>query len=206
MIHEARIIPIDGRPHLPASVRPWNGDPRGHWEGNTLVVDTTNFNGKGWIATKAAAGRIKGIPQTESLAPRRALHADRRGHDRLPGHDRRPERCSRGPGPSRFRSCGTRVIACTSTRATKETVRSKASFAARGRKNGRNKLIAEIPRDSQRSDRPDVDRNRRGDDHPSRRRGLWTTPTLRVSARIGLFTGRPPRPSSTTPRRGMERR
>jgi hypothetical protein len=67
MIHEARIIPIDGRPHLPANVRSWNGDPRGRWEGNTLVVDTTNYNSKGWIATAAAGGRIKGVPQTESL-------------------------------------------------------------------------------------------------------------------------------------------
>jgi len=67
MIHEARIIPLDGRPHLPPHVRLWNGDPRGRWDGNTLVVDTTNYNNKGWIATQAAAGRIKGIPQTESL-------------------------------------------------------------------------------------------------------------------------------------------
>ncbi len=67
MIHEARIIPIDGRPHLPANVRSWNGDSRGRWDGNTLVVETTNFNNKGWIATSAATGRIKGIPQTESL-------------------------------------------------------------------------------------------------------------------------------------------
>ena len=67
MIHEARIVPIDGRPHVPENVRLWNGDPRGHWEGNTLVVDTTNYNNKGWIATQAAAGRIKGVPQTESL-------------------------------------------------------------------------------------------------------------------------------------------
>jgi hypothetical protein len=67
MIHETRIIPVDGRPHLPASVRQWNGDSRGHWEGNTLVVDTTNYNGKGWIATSAATGRIKGIPQSEAL-------------------------------------------------------------------------------------------------------------------------------------------
>jgi hypothetical protein len=67
MIHEPRIIPIDGRAHLPSSVRSWNGDSRGHWEGNTLIVDTTNYNNKGWIATSAAAGRIKGVPQTESL-------------------------------------------------------------------------------------------------------------------------------------------
>jgi hypothetical protein len=67
MIHEARIIPIAGGPHLPGHVRLWNGDPRGRWEGTTLVVETTNYNHKGWIATQAAAGRIKGIPQTESL-------------------------------------------------------------------------------------------------------------------------------------------
>jgi hypothetical protein len=43
MIHDTRIIPTDGRPHAPASVRQLMGDSRGHWEGNTLVVDTTNF-------------------------------------------------------------------------------------------------------------------------------------------------------------------
>ena len=43
---DARIIPLDGRPHLPESVRLWNGDPRGRWEGNTLVVDTTNFSSR----------------------------------------------------------------------------------------------------------------------------------------------------------------
>jgi hypothetical protein len=44
--HEARIIPLDGRPHIPATVRQWGGDSRGHWEGTTLVVDTTNFSPK----------------------------------------------------------------------------------------------------------------------------------------------------------------
>ena len=43
MIHDVRIIPTDGSPHLPSNVRQWLGDSRGHWEGNTLVVDTTNF-------------------------------------------------------------------------------------------------------------------------------------------------------------------
>ena len=46
MIHDVRIIPTDGRPHLPSNVRQWMGDSRGHWEGNTLVVDTTNFTDK----------------------------------------------------------------------------------------------------------------------------------------------------------------
>jgi hypothetical protein len=46
MIHDVRIIPLDGRPHIPETVRQWLGDSRGHWEGNTLVVDTTNFTGK----------------------------------------------------------------------------------------------------------------------------------------------------------------
>ncbi|MSV34672.1 MAG: hypothetical protein EXQ47_03625 [Bryobacterales bacterium] len=43
MIHDARIIPTDGRPHIPSGVRQWMGDSVGHWEGNTLVIDTTNF-------------------------------------------------------------------------------------------------------------------------------------------------------------------
>lgn len=42
-IHDARIIPLDGRQHLPSDVRQWLGDSVGHWEGDTLVVDTTNF-------------------------------------------------------------------------------------------------------------------------------------------------------------------
>ena len=46
MIHSARIIPMDGSPHLPAGIRQWMGDPRGRWEGQTLVVDTTNFSDK----------------------------------------------------------------------------------------------------------------------------------------------------------------
>jgi len=44
MLHSARIIPLNNRAHLPSSLRQWMGDSVGHWEGNTLVVDTTNFN------------------------------------------------------------------------------------------------------------------------------------------------------------------
>jgi len=46
MIHDARIIPLDGRPHVGQNVRQWFGDSRGRWEGSTLVVDTTNFTDK----------------------------------------------------------------------------------------------------------------------------------------------------------------
>jgi hypothetical protein len=42
-MHDIRLIPLDGRPHLPGTVRQWLGDSRGHWEGDTLVVETTNF-------------------------------------------------------------------------------------------------------------------------------------------------------------------
>jgi hypothetical protein len=45
-IHETRIIPLDGRPHLRPNVHQWSGDSRGRWEGSTLVVDTTNFSPK----------------------------------------------------------------------------------------------------------------------------------------------------------------
>ena len=43
MIHDARVIAIGGRPHLPSNIRQWYGDSIGHWEGDTLVIDTTNF-------------------------------------------------------------------------------------------------------------------------------------------------------------------
>ncbi len=46
MIHDARVVPTDARPHLPATVRKYLGDPVGRWEGKTLVVDTTNFTDK----------------------------------------------------------------------------------------------------------------------------------------------------------------
>ena len=67
MIHEARIIPVGDAPHLPESIRQWNGDSRGHWEGNTLVVETTNYNDQGTIGTNIATRGVRGIPQSENL-------------------------------------------------------------------------------------------------------------------------------------------
>ena len=61
----ARIIPVDGRPHLPPQIHLWNGDSRGHWEGNTLVVDTTNYNNK--AAVTHFADHLQGIKQSEAL-------------------------------------------------------------------------------------------------------------------------------------------
>lgn len=63
-IHDARVIPLDGRPHLPPSIRQWRGDPRGHWEGNTLVVDTTNFTDKAPFR-----GSFEGLHLTEKFTP-----------------------------------------------------------------------------------------------------------------------------------------
>ena len=49
MIHETRVVPLDGRPHAAANIRSYNGDSRGHWDGNTLVVETTNFNNEAMV-------------------------------------------------------------------------------------------------------------------------------------------------------------
>lgn len=46
MIHDVRIVPLDGRAHLPTSIRQWMGDSRGRWDGDTLIVETTNFTDK----------------------------------------------------------------------------------------------------------------------------------------------------------------
>jgi hypothetical protein len=69
MIHEAHIIPLDlGKAApLPDSVRQLNGDSHGRWEGNTLVVETTNYNGHAQIATAGAQGRIKQMPETPAM-------------------------------------------------------------------------------------------------------------------------------------------
>ena len=63
MVHEARIVPLDGRPHASANIRTYMGDPRGHWEGSTLVVETTNFLG----GKTSVSGNGWGTPTSEAL-------------------------------------------------------------------------------------------------------------------------------------------
>ena len=67
MIHDARIIPIGRAGHNDPRVRSWGGDSIGHWEGKTLVVETTNFNGHGWIATGQNAVPVRGVPVSEQM-------------------------------------------------------------------------------------------------------------------------------------------
>jgi hypothetical protein len=63
MVHEARIVPLNGRPHASANIRTYMGDPRGHWEGNTLVVETTNFLG----GKTSVSANGWGTPTSEAL-------------------------------------------------------------------------------------------------------------------------------------------
>lgn len=66
MIHEARIVPVDGRPPLDSAIKQYMGESRGHWEGNTLVVETTNFNGKLSMTNYGITGHPEGQHATST--------------------------------------------------------------------------------------------------------------------------------------------
>jgi hypothetical protein len=57
MIHETRIVPLDGRPHVSSDIQMWLGDSRGHWEGDTLVVETTNFTDRAGVGVNGGGTR-----------------------------------------------------------------------------------------------------------------------------------------------------
>ena len=67
MIHDARIIPLDGRAHLPSHLREWMGDPVGRWEGDTLVVETTNFTNK--TSYRGAGENLRLVERFTRTAP-----------------------------------------------------------------------------------------------------------------------------------------
>ncbi len=67
MIHDVRIISLGKQQHIDEKIKLWMGDSVAHWEGDTLVVETTNYNDRGMIASSAAGGRLKGVPITEAL-------------------------------------------------------------------------------------------------------------------------------------------
>jgi hypothetical protein len=66
-IHDARVIPLDGRPHLASNVRQWHGDSRGRWEGDTLVVTTTNYSSKAGLM--GATDKLRVVERYTRVSP-----------------------------------------------------------------------------------------------------------------------------------------
>ena len=71
MIHDSRVIPLDSRPHLADSIRQWHGDSRGHWDGDTLVVETTNFSPRSLY--RGSSGNLHLVERFTRVGPD-ALH------------------------------------------------------------------------------------------------------------------------------------
>jgi hypothetical protein len=69
-IHDVRRIPLDGTPHLDRKIRQWNGDSRGHWEGNSLVVETTNYSSKTVLRFPAGGETVRAVERFTRVAPR----------------------------------------------------------------------------------------------------------------------------------------
>ena len=67
MIHDVRVIHLDKAEHIDSKVKLWMGDSIARWEGDTLVVETTNYNDRGMIANSSAGGRLKGVPISDQL-------------------------------------------------------------------------------------------------------------------------------------------
>jgi len=72
MIHDARVVPLDGRPHVPPSIRLLLGDSRGRWEGDALVVETTNFTNK--TTVRGSGERLRLVERFTRTGPRTLLY------------------------------------------------------------------------------------------------------------------------------------
>ena len=67
MVHTHRVVPLDGRDHLPADVDQWSGDSRARWEGDTLVVETRNFNAeRGWRGSSGQMTLVERFTRTDT--------------------------------------------------------------------------------------------------------------------------------------------
>jgi hypothetical protein len=69
-IHDVRIIPLDGRTHLPSSVKQWHGDSRGRWEGDTLVVETRNFSAQSRMLRNPASANVHVVERFTRIGPK----------------------------------------------------------------------------------------------------------------------------------------
>ena len=135
MFHEYRLIPTDGRSHVPAHVGQWLGDARGRWEGETLVVETTSFADKGhylWRATWRGARPTLHLVERFTRVDETTLDYEFTMTD--PAMFTSP---LGGARPDDHRPCLARrhlPVRCSSTPATKETTVCSTSFEARGRR------------------------------------------------------------------------
>ena len=123
MIHEARVIPTDGRAPLAAEIEQYLGESRGRWEGTTLVVETTNYKQGPPLINLAVVGSPPGnrFPYSgEMKTTERIVRLERRVVA-LRDHDRGSRSCSRGRSRCATRCATTRRTSCRSTRATRTT-------------------------------------------------------------------------------------